>query len=75
MQLTTQTRTNKDTRNNARILANYLKGNNFEAKQPTKKDSNGWNVRLSLTKQHKRKGFVVINGAPVQENLWYVGRG
>lgn len=74
MKLSTQPSVNKDTRKNARILANYLKRNNFNAKQPKSKTGDKWNVGLVLGKQHKQKHFIVINGKAVKENFCYVGR-
>lgn len=75
MKLSTQPRTNKDTRKNARTLANYLKRNNFDVKQPKSKTGDYWDVNLVLGKQHKQKHFIVLNGKAVQENFCYVGRG
>ena len=74
MELTTQSRKNKDTRSNARTLANYLKRKGLPAKQPKARVNGVWDVNLTLDKHHTRKQFVVIQGKAVQENLLNVGR-
>lgn len=74
MKLTTSPRTNKNTRSNARTLANYLKRQGLPAKQPKARQNGLWDAQLTLSKHSRRKQFVVIRGNAVQENLLHVSR-
>lgn len=63
MKLTTQARTNKNTRSNARTLANYLKRQGLPAKQPKGRQNGVWDAQLTLSKGSLgRKQINVVNG-------------
>ena len=66
MKLTTQSRTNKNTRSNSRVLANYLKAKGLPAKQPKSRYNGVWDAQLTISKGSLgRKQFNVVSGKAV----------